>query len=79
MMSAALRGIVPAVRAIDRVERPSIASKMIRARGTSRCSVVDARNRASSAARSSGESRTSAALGIISMLTHEAGCRDSGY
>jgi hypothetical protein len=35
-----VRGMVPTVRAIDRVERPSAANKMIRARKTSRCSVV---------------------------------------
>jgi hypothetical protein len=73
-----VRGIVPTVRAIDRVERPSAASKTIRARSTSRCSVVDARNRASSTARSSGESRTSAASGIIPMLNHDSAFRDSG-
>ena len=59
-----VRGMVPSVRAIDRVERPSSASKMIRARNTSRCSVVGARTRASSTARSASVSRTSA-LGII--------------
>ena len=63
-----VRGIAPTARAIDRVERPSAASKMIRARKTSRCSVVGARTRASSTARSSGVSRTSAAWGIIPML-----------
>jgi hypothetical protein len=55
------RGMVFTARAIDRVERPSAANKMIRERKTSRCSVVGARTRASSAARSSGVSRTSAA------------------
>jgi hypothetical protein len=71
--------MVLSVRAIDRVERPSSASKMIRARNTSRCSVVGARTRASSTARSSGVSRTSAALGIIPTLNHESWLRKSGY
>jgi hypothetical protein len=35
-----VRGIVSTARAIDRVERPSAANKMIRARKTLRCSVV---------------------------------------
>jgi hypothetical protein len=48
------RGMVFTARAINRVERPSAANKMIRERKTSRCSVVGARTRASSAARSSG-------------------------
>jgi hypothetical protein len=65
--------------AMDRVGRPSAASKMIRARNASRCSVVGARTRASSTARSSDESRASVALGIIPMLNHESACRKSGY
>jgi hypothetical protein len=64
-----VRGIVPTIRAIERVERPSAASKMIRARKTSRCSVVGARSQASSTARSSGVSRTSAALGTASLCS----------
>jgi hypothetical protein len=74
-----VRGIVPSARAIERVERPSSASKTIRARNASRCSVVGARTRASSTARSSGVSRTAAALGIIPMLNHESAFRKSGY
>jgi hypothetical protein len=71
--------MVPSVRAIERVEHPSAASKMIRARKTSRCSVVGARTRASSTARSRGDSRTSAALGSITMLNHESALRKGGY
>jgi hypothetical protein len=74
-----VRGIVSSVRAIERVERPSAASKMTRARKTSRCSVVGARTRASSTARSSGDSRTSVALGIIATLNHESTLHKSGY
>ena len=74
-----VRGIVSTARAIDRVERPSAANKMIRARKTSRCSVVGARTRASSTARSSGVNRTSAALGIIPMLNHESAFGETGY
>ena len=46
-----VRGIVPSVQAIERVDRPSSAS-------------IGASARASSAARSSGASRTSAALEV---------------
>ena len=60
-------GIFLSVRAIERVECPSPAIKTIGARKASRCSVLGARNRASSAARSSGVGRTPAALGIIPM------------
>ncbi len=74
-----VRGIVPSARAIERVEWPSSASKTIRARNASRCSVVGARTRASSTARSAGVSRTFAAMGIIPMLNHELAFRKSGY
>ena len=73
-----VRGIVPSARAIERVEWPSSASKTIRARNASRCSVVGARTRASSTARSAGVSRTFAAMGIIPMLNHESAFRKSG-
>jgi hypothetical protein len=65
-----VRGMVPSVRAIDRVDCPSLASKKIRARNTSRCSLIGARARASSTARSSGVSRTSAALGSVEHSTY---------
>ena len=45
-----------------RPRSPSSANKMIRARNTSRCSVVGARTRASSTARSASISPTSAPL-----------------
>ena len=58
-----VRGIVPRSRAIARVDKPSAAISTIRARNTCRCSLVGARSRASSSARSSGKSRTSLASG----------------
>ena len=74
-----VRGIVFTARAIDRVEPPSAASSMIRARNASRCSVVGARTRASSTERSAGVSRTSAALGIIPTLDHKSAFCETGY
>ena len=73
-----VRGIVLSVRAIEHVECPSPAITTNPARKASRCSVVGARNRAASAARSSGVSRTSAALGIIPMLNHESAAAKAG-
>jgi hypothetical protein len=64
-----VRCIVPIVGAIDRVERPSAANKMIRARNTSRCSVVGARTEPQA------PSTDFAALGIIPWLHHEISLR----
>jgi hypothetical protein len=64
----------------DRARRTPLGSQQdVRARKTSRCSVVGARTRASSTARSRGDSRTSAALGSITILNHESALRKSGY
>jgi hypothetical protein len=51
----------PTSSAIERVLRPSAASNTIRARFTSRCGVLGARQRASSTLRIFGLSRTSLA------------------
>ena len=64
-MSAAAARMAPSLR-------PSAASNTIRARFTSRCAVVGARQRASSTLRVFGLSRTSLALGIIPILNHDS-------
>ena len=74
-----MRGWTPTSSAIERVLRPSAASKTIRARFTSRCAVVGARQRASSTLRTFGLSRTSLALGIIQSLNHDSPTKKSGY
>jgi hypothetical protein len=69
--------MVSNMRAIERVERPSAANNTIRARKTSRCSVVGARTRASSTARSSDVSppqlRESSQLRITNQGSVKAG------
>jgi len=65
--------------AIERVLRPSAANNTIRARLTSRCAVLGARQRASSTLRTFGLSRTSLALGIIPILNHDSPKKKSGY
>ena len=70
-------GVVSSSRAISRVPHPSAASSTIRILNSCRCSVVAARSRASSSARSFGFSRTSMASGINSRLNHDAKLDDS--
>ena len=65
------RGRTPTSSAIERLLRPSAASNTIRARFTSRCAVVGARQRASSTFRTFGWSRTYLALEIIPILNHD--------
>jgi hypothetical protein len=64
---------------IERVLRPSAANNTIRARLTSRCAVLGARQRASSTLRTFGLSRTSLALGIIPILNHDSPTKKSVY
>jgi hypothetical protein len=65
--------------AIDCVERPSAANKMIRKRKTSRCSVVGGshpRRKRRTIVRRQPEFRS---LGIIPMLIHELAFGETGY
>ena len=78
-MSAHGKSIVGVGQDADRVLRPSAASNTIRARFTSRCGVVGARQRASSTLRIFGLSRTSLASGIIPILNHDSPTKKSGY
>ena len=61
------------------VLRPSAASNTIRARLTSRCGALGARQRASSNLRIFGLSRTSLASGTIPVLNHDSPENKSGY
>jgi hypothetical protein len=73
------RGMVFTARAIDRVERPSAANKMIRERKTSRCSVVGGshpRLKRRTILRRQPDFRS---LGIIPMLNHESAFGETGY
>jgi hypothetical protein len=82
-----IRGWTLTSSAIDRVLRPAAASKTIRARFTSRCAVLGARQRASSTLRTFGLSRTSSffgnhpdlELGITPIFNHDPPTKKSGH
>jgi hypothetical protein len=65
--------------AVIRLMRPSAAINTIRARFTSPCGVLGARQRASSTLRIFARSRTSLASGIISILNHDSPQKESGH
>ena len=68
---AAIRGWISTSLAIDRVLRPSAASRTIRARFKSRCNVIGERQHASSTLRSFLERWTSLASGSAMIGNHD--------